>query len=305
MSSGDTPAVARRKVRLAIKEARTAKGDTQSQVADAMEWSLSKVMRIESGEVTIAQNDLRPLLSYLGVKDRKVVEDLVTAAKASKQRRQWWDDKRYGSMLTHAMRQLFGFEAEASTLRYYSPVAVPGPLQTPGYARGIMSQFTHELSDGEIEARVEVRERRKQLLRQRDPRPEIFVLFDESVLLRRIGGHTAFTEQVAELSRFISEGWLTARIHPLDNPYPGLGPFEMFHLEAGNDAQTVLYRESLTADEIIDDPVRIERHHELWDRMWKSSIDEKESARRIAALAADTPDLSDSGKRPADHDSSG
>jgi len=306
MSSGDTPAVARRKVRLAIKEARLSKGDTQSQVADAMEWSLSKVMRIESGEVTISQNDLRPLLSHLGIKDRKVVEDLIKAAKASKQRRQWWDDKRYGSLLTPSMRQLFGFEAEASTIRYFSPVAVPGPLQTPGYARGIMSQFTHELTDAEIEARVDVRQRRKDLLRQRDPRPHIFVLFDESVLLRRIGGPAAFIEQCAELSSFIRDGWLTARIHPLDNPYPGLGPFEMFYLEAGNDAQTVLYRESLTADEIIDDQVRIEKHHELWDRMWASSINEKESAQRIAALAAGTPDLPDSrDDRPADQGSSG
>src|SRR3954447_21651883 len=98
MSSGDTPAVARRKVRLAIKDARNAKGDTQTQVAEAMEWSLSKVMRIESGEVTISQNDLRPLLAHLGVKDRQAIDDLVQAAKASKQRRQWWDDKRYHGM---------------------------------------------------------------------------------------------------------------------------------------------------------------------------------------------------------------
>ncbi|GGM24848.1 helix-turn-helix domain-containing protein [Dactylosporangium sucinum] len=55
MSLGDTPAVARRRVRLAIRDARNAKGYTQGQVADAMDWSLSKVMRIESGEVTISQ----------------------------------------------------------------------------------------------------------------------------------------------------------------------------------------------------------------------------------------------------------
>ncbi|MFF5233761.1 helix-turn-helix domain-containing protein [Dactylosporangium sp. NPDC000521] len=87
--------MARRAVRLAIKDARTAKGLTQSQVAEAMEWSLSKVMRIESGEVTISQNDLRPLLSHLGIRDKARVDELVQAAKASKQRQQWWDHKRY------------------------------------------------------------------------------------------------------------------------------------------------------------------------------------------------------------------
>src|SRR3954447_8887894 len=117
MSSGDTPAVARRKVRLAIKDARNAKGDTQTDVAEAMEWSLSKVMRIENGEVTISQNDLRPLLSYLGIRDRTVVDDLIRAAKASKQRRQWWDEKRFHESLTPAMRQLIQYEAEASVVR--------------------------------------------------------------------------------------------------------------------------------------------------------------------------------------------
>jgi transcriptional regulator with XRE-family HTH domain len=303
MSSGDTPAVARRKVRLAIKDARNAQGFTQGQVADAMEWSLSKVMRIESGEVTISQNDLRPLLAYLGIKDRKVVENLVQAAKASKQRRQWWDDKRYQGMLTPAMRQLVSFEAEALEIRYFSPVAVPGPLQTRDYSRGIMSQFTHELSGDEIEARVNMRSHRKTAMQQRDPRPDIFVLFDESVLLRGIGGPGAFTEQFAEIAKFIGEGWVTARIHPLNNPYPGLGPFEMFYLDPADEAHAVLYRESLTLDEIIDEPHRIAQHRALWDRMWETSMNEEESAARIAAIAS-TPDLPANG-RPAGERSSG
>ena len=58
----DSPAIARRRVRLAVRDARLDKKLTQSEVAEAMEWSLSKVMRIESGEVTISPNDLRPLL---------------------------------------------------------------------------------------------------------------------------------------------------------------------------------------------------------------------------------------------------
>src|SRR5258705_13938555 len=122
MSSGDTPAVARRRVRLAIRDARNAKGVTQTQVADAMDWSLSKVMRIESGEVTISQNDLRPLLTYLGIRDRAVVEALVRSAKASKQRRQWLDEARFHGMLTPAMKQLIGFEAEATVIRHFYPL---------------------------------------------------------------------------------------------------------------------------------------------------------------------------------------
>src|SRR5262249_34011466 len=51
MSSAGLPAVSRRRVRLAVRQYREAKGATQGDVAKAMDWSLSKVMRMESGEV--------------------------------------------------------------------------------------------------------------------------------------------------------------------------------------------------------------------------------------------------------------
>src|ERR671926_1562016 len=102
MPEGDSPTVARRRVRLAIREARDAAGLTQSQVAEAMEWSHSKVIRIENGEVSISPNDLRPLLNYLGVKDRTVVADLVADARIARtrQRQAWYQTPRFREHLT-------------------------------------------------------------------------------------------------------------------------------------------------------------------------------------------------------------
>lgn len=297
MSSGDTPAVARRKVRLAIKDARNAKGDTQTQVAEAMEWSLSKVMRIESGEVTISQNDLRPLLAYLGIKDRKVVDDLLRAAKASKQRRQWWDEKRYQGMLTPAMRQWIGFEAEASSVLSFAPAVVPGWLQTEAYAQATMRQYAEDLTAAEMAARVAIRLERRKMLRRRNPRPQMLALFDESLLLRRVGGIDVLREQLSEISAAIDEGLVTVRIHPLESPYPPYGHYDLLYLSDEADAHGVLYRESGPADEIVDDRARIERHRAGWDRMWAVSINEKDSARRIAAAAS-------AGSRYADERSS-
>src|SRR6266567_5178613 len=47
------PAVGRRKLRTTLRRAREAIGWTQEQVAEAMDWSLSKVIRIEAGASTI------------------------------------------------------------------------------------------------------------------------------------------------------------------------------------------------------------------------------------------------------------
>ncbi len=54
-----TAAVDRRRLRLALRRLREAKGVTQGQIAEALEWSLSKVNGIESGDVTISNTRKR------------------------------------------------------------------------------------------------------------------------------------------------------------------------------------------------------------------------------------------------------
>lgn len=285
MASGDTPAVARRTVRLAIREARTAKDLTQSNVADAMEWSLSKVMRIESGEVTISQNDLRPLLAFLGIRDKARVDELIQAAKASKQRRQWWDEAKFAGMLTPAMKQWFSYEVEASTMLIYCAVNFPGFLQTPEFASHVLGFFDDELTDKEIAARLETRALRRKVLEARGSRPDARVILDESVLLRTQGRPDVLGAQLASVIDVIEEGWLTVRIAPFTLPNPGIGNWEIFYLGVEDLEHAVLYRENSTKDEIIDDQVGLERHLAQWDKIWHASIDEAHSKEMIETRA--------------------
>jgi transcriptional regulator with XRE-family HTH domain len=129
MAAGDTPTVARRRVRLALREAREAAGMTQTDVAEAMEWSLSKVIQIESGEVSIAPNDLRPLLGHLGIKDRARVEQLHVDAKTARtrQRQSWWQAPLYREYLSALLLRLIEFEGDAVAIRFGLYV-IPGPL---------------------------------------------------------------------------------------------------------------------------------------------------------------------------------
>src|SRR5690349_595810 len=75
MTSYDSPAAARRRLRLAVRKAREASGLTQGQVAEQLSWSISKVNRMENGEVTISPTDLSALLNLFGVNDRAVVNE--------------------------------------------------------------------------------------------------------------------------------------------------------------------------------------------------------------------------------------
>ncbi|GAA2645420.1 helix-turn-helix transcriptional regulator [Dactylosporangium fulvum] len=286
MSSGETPAVARRRVRLAIRDARNARSFTQTEVADAMEWSLSKVMRIESGEVTISQNDLRPLLAFLGIRDRAVVESLVQSARVSRQRR-WWDEARFKNMLTAATKQLIAYEADATIIRHFCSVVIPGFLQTPEYARAIMKFHDGLLTNKEIDARIEARARRRATLQERANHPQMYALLDQSILLRTLGDARMLGRQLTEVRKIVDDGWVSVRIAPFTSPQPGIGTFELLYLEEENAGHGVLYREASVSDVVIEDATEVGEHRSLWDNLWKHAIDEATSLRMLEEHAAE------------------
>lgn len=296
--SNDSPAVARRRVRLALRRKREARGLTQTQVADQMEWSLSKVMRIESGEVTIAPNDLRFLLDFLGVSGPEEKQLLVEAAKLSRQRSAmptgWWDEEPFRDEMTTAMRQLVRYETQATAIRYFYALVVPGQLQIPAYAKAVMENYRGypseggvEMTDAKVATRIEARERRHRQLLERKDAPTIYVLLDESVMLRRIGGPEVLGQQLAELLRLVRQRRLVVRIVPFDHPvpFPVLGTYELLYLgdDKAADAEeyAVMYRESDLMDEIVEDVEKLRRHRHIFERLWNAVPDERISAARL------------------------
>jgi transcriptional regulator with XRE-family HTH domain len=293
-TAGDSPAAARRHVRLAVRRAREALGLTQGQVAEAMEWSLSKVMRIENGEVTIAPNDLRPLLSYLGIKDKTTVDELTAAAKLSKQRRQWWDSPEVRDGLTPALRQVVQLEPHAAAIRYFFPLIVPGRLQVPSYSRALFEPFRPEIPDHVIRARLAVRLQRRNSLLSLERPPRSYVILDESVLRRPIGGVSVLREQLSDLLSVMAGQSVLVRIIPFgeEAPIPLMANYEIFYLQDDeNDDDAILYRENDIQDEIVEEPDKIRRHRLNFERLWNKIYDEKASARlikeRLAALSED------------------
>ena len=277
--------IARRTVRLALRDARDAAGFTQADVAEEMEWSLSKVIRIESGEVSIAPNDLRPLLTFLQVRDRAKINELVELTKVARKRSrsQWHQGAGVREHLTDAMRRWVEYEAEAVEIRYYSVYYIPGPLQVPAYAATNLANF----DDSDIprktrDLRAEARQRRRQMLLSRlDDGLSVYALLDQSVLLRPIGGPEVFHEQLSDLHKLAEDGKIKLRMLPFDSNYTvtNNATFDLLTLFGqGGEQSEVLYRETGLLDEVVEDS-SVQRHRERFDKIWE-----------IAATVEDTVD---------------
>jgi transcriptional regulator with XRE-family HTH domain len=94
-------------------------------------------------------------------------------------------------------------EGEAQSLRIWSPMLVPGLLQTAEYARALFLAEQTDTSDDAIDALVAARLERQAILDRPEP-PDVVVVLDEAVLHRLVGSTSAMHDalvQVAELSR--------------------------------------------------------------------------------------------------------
>ena len=81
MTVSSSPLVERRRLRAELRQARLDAGLTQEAVAEQMDWSLSKLIRIETGAVGISTNDLTALLRLYDIKDPKRIRALVAQGK--------------------------------------------------------------------------------------------------------------------------------------------------------------------------------------------------------------------------------
>src|SRR6266545_1876159 len=134
MTTIEGQTVRRRRLRSELRRVRETASLTQDQVATAMDWSLSKVIRIENGAVGISTNDLKALLDLYGVTERRRVDDLVGLAQSARQRaRAWWSA--YRSVISPQYLTYLGYEAEASAIRQFHAAVVPALSQTEAYAR--------------------------------------------------------------------------------------------------------------------------------------------------------------------------
>jgi Domain of unknown function (DUF5753) len=155
------------------------------------------VTRIESGQSAPRVADAARMLELYGVTGTRR-EMLITLAREAR-RRGWW--QQYS--VTPWFEVYVGLEEEASEIRSYEAEAIPGLLQTEGYARAIMHADVDVPPEEEVQRRIVVRMKRQERITGEDA-PKMWVVLNEAALHRQVGGRETMREQLrhlAEVSR--------------------------------------------------------------------------------------------------------
>jgi transcriptional regulator with XRE-family HTH domain len=219
---------------------RKARQLTQEQVAAALEWSTSKLIRVEGGRSSITKVDLDALMDQYGVTSESQRERMQALNRGARGRA-WWDD--YRDVLSPEYVTFVGYEAGASFIRQYQDAVVPGLLQTADYARVLTAATIPD--QVRIPSVVDLRLRRQSVLAERMPPPRQYFVLDEAVLRRHIGIEDDPAIMPGQLRRIAAvaqrDGQVTVRVIPFTTgAHVGLsGPFTL--LEFDGDIPDILY----------------------------------------------------------------
>ncbi|MFF9332700.1 helix-turn-helix domain-containing protein [Streptomyces albogriseolus] len=266
-------ALLRLRLRTELRKARVAAGLTQREVADRMEWSPSKLIRIEAGEVGISVNDLRPLAAAYGITDRRKLDELLDMARGS--RRMPFTE--YRDLYSKDFMQRLALESAASVHRQFGSLVLPGLLQTEEYMRAVMSAFGKNMTEDRADRIVESRLARQEVLEQ-EGHQFSFVL-DESVLRRVTGGRGVMRAQLEHLAELSERPHVSLQILPFSiGSHPGIeGPFTLFEFEAEGMEDALFVEDSrgvTTASTSAEETRRyLERFWDLEDVALKDGVE--------------------------------
>lgn len=284
MTSGPAdvePTVHRRRVSARLKQERSARGLTLQDVASTLDWSISKLMRIEGGKNGISSTDLRALLRHYGVVDEPTVAELVEEARHGR-RRTW--SSRHRALYTRPFLDFLEFESSAVAIRLFQPLVVPGLLQTAGYARAVIAAAGQP--EARAEALVGARLERQEALFGKPRPPEVVAVIDEGVLRRVVGGPAVMAEQVAHLAELARAGTVSVRVLPFSaGAHPSMtGSFSV--LELPDDV--VVFSEGARADQVSrGDPDEAAAYQDVFGRLEDVAMSPPESVAILESVSGE------------------
>lgn len=241
-----------------LRRYRLKHGETVQQVADVIGRSRSDVSNCEAGRRRINVESARLLDKHWDTGGH--FERLI--GYASRNHDPDW------------FREHLTLEATADELRIFELSFIPGLLQTERYARVVISGNGSK----NVEAAVEERMSRQAVLHRIEP-PLVWVLLDEGVIDRPLGGAEVMREQLAHLLEVGELPHIVIRVLPRSAGFhPGLtSAFKLLTV----DGRDLVYTESSGGGRLVQDPGEVRSFEIQFNRVGAKALSEDASRELI------------------------
>ncbi|WP_020380065.1 helix-turn-helix domain-containing protein [Nocardiopsis potens] len=249
-----SPNIRRRRLGQVLRSLREDAGMTLDAAAKAAGVPRATLGRIETADARrLRHSDLDSLadLYEVGRQEREAMHRLAQQAKE----RGWWS--KYKDVFGN--RALPDWEIEASMIRTFEGLTIPGLFQTPAYAAAVF-RAGRALPESEVERRVEARMYRREIFNRIDP-PHMMAVIDEGALRRLIGGREVMREQLTHLKHLALRHHIDIQVLPYEaGAHLALGgPFSILEFPDPKDLP-IVYVGTAADDLFLEQSDEIERY---------------------------------------------
>ncbi|MFD5720430.1 helix-turn-helix domain-containing protein [Streptomyces sp. NPDC127036] len=273
-----SPTARRRRLSIELKKLREQSSLTCAQVGAALDWSGSKVNRMETGSGRVQPSDVDALCRFYATSD-ELREFLMTLARQAKTR-DWW--QAHGAGVPEWFSIYIGLERDASNLRQYQCELLPGLMQTPAYAGELHWTGAH-MSTQAMERAVRVRMERQAMLREPGG-PDAWFIVNEGALRNVIGNRALMREQLERVVETCELASVTLQVLPFDSgTHPVTGAFTLLGFPDQEDPDLV-YRDGITDAVYLEGEHHVREYTRAFDGLRAAALSPPRSAELIRTV---------------------
>ncbi|WP_067826953.1 helix-turn-helix domain-containing protein [Nocardia inohanensis] len=271
----------RRQLGRYLREGRMQCNMTIAEAAGLMEWSESKLQRLETGNAEkIRVLDIRELCRIYDFGDEFTTALAGLAQQASV--KSWWHE--YEDLVPDGFNVYVGLEASARTLITYQPDLIPGLMQTADYARVLIGDYWPDADPAALDRRVQLKLRRQSLLTRKRTPATFDLVVHETALRRLVGNPRIMAAQLRRVADLSTAPTIAVRVLPFSAGVPSghtVGPFVI--LDFGRDSlgkpvePTVVYLENFLGDLYLEKQASVDRYREAYQALQRAALDESAS----------------------------
>lgn len=280
MPAAGRPTVRSRRLGTALRQYRQAAKFDQPQAAELIATSQARISRIESGHATPRVIEVRLLLDAYGIRDQEVRDKLEDLAKHSK-KRGWWLE--HAEHLRPDYVDHIALEDDATYIREWQPVMMPGLLQTPAYAQASIESGPNYIDPERVAQLVTVRSGRQAKID--DGGASYTVILWEAVIAHPLVGVEIHQEQLAAILEVGKRKNVTVQVLPfsaggLAGAIPAFSSFS-FDEEPTVEAVTL---ENLRGTSVLEGPGDLAAYANAYDLLRSSALTPDASSKLIRGV---------------------
>lgn len=176
-------------------------------------------------------------------------------------------------------------EKEATAIRQYAPLLIPGLLQTPAYARAVNRAYDPTAPEATIDEWVDGRITRTRLL-DHPTKPLLWAVLDEAVLRRETGGRAVMAEALDHVVAIARRGRVIVQVLPFSAGAHKAMEGSMRLMDFA-EAPPLVYFEGPGTGRLEDDPTTVTQLRLTFELLAAVALSPEKSLALIETLAQD------------------